>query len=263
MRGLSALLVAGLALPLGLVVTAACDSAGSCAEQGIRQYASEDYKSASKSFELAVAANGDNADHLLWLGRALGRRAERATGFAKLGAFGQARRARESFEKAIVVDPRHPVALRSLLDFYVAAPGIVGGGVAKAEPLAKRIAALNPADGQRAWATIHSGRKEFDRAESALREAVRLDPQEIGHQLSLASFLARQGRLDESDSLFAEALERAPDSPAVWFSRAKALVRAERGLEEARSLLNRYLAAELPTPDSDPHWQARELLEQI
>ena len=84
----------------------------------------------------------------------------------------------------------------------------------------------------------------------------------MGHLLSLASFLARRGRHGESDKLYTEALRIAPESPEVWFSRGKALVRAGRNPVEARELLERYLRADLPA-DATPRSEARQLLKQL
>ncbi len=257
-----ALTVAGLAVVAALHALA-CGAPSACFDDGVKLFVAEDYKESGKAFEQAVEGDPRNADYRIWQGRALGRRAERASGFAKLGALGLAKRVRESFEKAVELEPNNLDALESLLDFYVDAPGIVGGGVDKAEPIADRIAKISPARGRRAWASIHRARGEFDKAEAALREAVKLEPGEIEHLLSLASFLARRERYEESDRLFKQAFEREPDSPLVWYSRAKELVRAEREPAEAKRLLERYLATPLIRPDAEPYSEARKLLEEI
>ena len=90
-----------------------------------------------------------------------------------------------------------------------------------------------------------------------------LEPDELEHRLSLVSFPSRQSRYEESDALFAAALAEAPGSPAVWYSRAKALVRAKRHPAEARRLLERYLATPLAAPDAEPYSNARGLLGEL
>ena len=238
-------------------------AAGSALDRGIALFVQEDYKAAQKAFEEALAADSGNPDHLLWLGRTYGRRAERATGFRALGAFSLARKCRESFEQAIAIDPKHLAALQSLFDYYLNAPGIVGGGDDKAEALIPKMQAANPAAAQRARASLHEKREEHADAEAALRKAIELEPAEIGHRLSLASFLARRGRHADSDKLFAEALAEKPDSPEVWYSRAKALIRSERHPDEAKDLLERYLKTPLHAPDAEPYSNARKLLEEL
>ena len=214
------------------------------------------------AFEEAVQLVPNVSQYRVWLGRAYGRRAENTSKWKFFSALSLAGKARESFERAVELDGENKDALLSLFDFYLEAPGMVGGGVEKAAPLAARIEKLFPADGARCWAAIYEKRDEFAGAEEKLRLAHKLEPGEVGHLLSLASFLSRRGRYDESDQLYQQALQLAPESPDVWFSRGKALVRSGRNSAEARQLLGRYVNADLPA-DATPRSEARELLKQL
>ena len=231
-------------------------------EQGKRFYANEQYKRAVDVFEEAVKIEPNVSQYHVWLGRAYGRRAENTSRWKFFSALSLAGKTREHFERAVELDDKNKDALLSLLDFYREAPGMVGGGIEKAEELAAKIEKLYPADGARAWASIYEQRDDFQRAEEKLREARKLEPDEVDHQLSLASFLSRRGRYDESDQLYQQALQEAPESPDVWFSRAKALVRAGRNPDEARQLLERYVKADLP-PDATPRSEAKDLLKEL
>ena len=73
----------------------ACGTPEACFDAGVKLFVNEDYKEAGQAFERAVELEPQNAEYLIWQGRAWGRRAERASGFAKLGAFSLARRVRE------------------------------------------------------------------------------------------------------------------------------------------------------------------------
>lgn len=95
------------------------------------------------AFESAAQVAPKSSEGQLWLGRAYGRLAESN----KLLAFGRARKARAAFERAVELDPRNRDALDDLFEFYFEAPGIVGGGLDKAEGIAKQIAALDADDG--------------------------------------------------------------------------------------------------------------------
>ena len=246
----SALLLTLLAFQPGM------RGAGAQLEEGMQAYAREDFKTAVRLFEQAVEAHPRDADAHLWLGRAYGRRAERANWFSALGL---AKKTVRGFERAVELDGDNREALEDLLDYYINAPGIVGGGVDKAQPIADRIAKLNAAAGECAWAAILKQREKYDEAEKRLEKAIELEPENVGHVLSLAAFKAQRGWYDASDELFKKALAMAPDSPDVWFSRAKELVRAGRRPEEARELLKKYLAAGLK-PNAEPKSDARKLL---
>jgi tetratricopeptide (TPR) repeat protein len=249
-------------LALSLALAGLLAAAEAPLQRGIDLFEQEDYKAAQSAFEDALAADPDNPDHLLWLGRALGRRAERSTGFKALGAFSLARQCRERFEQAVAIDPYHTGSLQALFDYYINAPGIVGGGDDKAEALLPQMEAADIGAALRARAALHEKREQYDQAEALLRKAIALRPDEVGHRLSLASFLSRRARFDESDRSFAE-VKAQQDAPPLWFSRAKALIRSNRNPDEARGLLQRYLKTPLHTPDADPYSDARKLLDEL
>lgn len=235
-------------------------TAAACTEDGLALFVQEKYKESEKVFEQAVAENPKSAECRVWLGRAYGRRAERASGLAKIGALSLGRKLRVKFTEAVELEPENLVALQSLFAFHVEAPGIVGGDVDQARALAERIAALHPGMGLRAQAALHRRDEDWPAAEAALRKAIELEPEDVGHRLSLASFLARRERFAESDKIFEAMLKKHPDNPSVWFAFGKELSRAERRLPEARRLLERYLRTPLPEPDAEPYSVARALL---
>ena len=243
----------------------AADSAAGAYEKGIERYVAEDYKSAQKAFEQAVRAEPGNADYHVWLGRAYGRRAETNSGLKILSSYGLARKARASFQRAVDLDGENGGALESLFRYYLEAPPIVGGSVPQALAVARRIEAVDRAAGARARAAYHEAKKDFSAAEAALEKARALQPDDSGHLLGHASFLARRGRFAEADELFDEAFRRDPDNPAVWLSRAKASIAAKResAYDEARALLRRYLAVPLTGPDAEPYSNVRKLLKGI
>jgi len=238
-------------------------------ERGVRLFAQEEYAEAANALEKAVNAAPGESNYHLWLGRAVGRRAERMSKWKWWTALSLAKKTRTEFERAVELDESNQAALSDMLSFYTEAPTLVGGGLGQAEKIADLIAKLRPvpgkegsADGEKAWAIIDEKRGDFDSAEARLRKARSLEPENAGHLLTLASFLARRGWFDESDQIYAEALKLQPGSPEAWFSRAKALVRAGRKPAEARSLLNRYVEADLE-PGATPRWEARELLKEL
>ncbi len=217
-----------------------------------------DYKKAAESFERAFALEPANSEYALWLGRSYGRRAETAM---PLLAPKYAAKARGYFEKAVALDPRNDDALNDLFDYYLEAPGFLGGGYDKAEQVAKRIGALNPAQGLLAQAKLADRRKQFDTAEEKLRRAVQLAPRQVERVLDLARHLARHGQISESEAAFDLAERIAPDSPKVAFARAQIYIEQRRNLDEAKTLLNQYLESSL-TPDDPSRAQAEKLLKE-
>jgi tetratricopeptide (TPR) repeat protein len=218
-----------------------------------------DYKKATETLEKALAMGAGGADVYLWLGRAYGRRAESAGPFT---APGYASHARKMLEKAVELDISNREATGDLLDFYLDAPSFLGGGMNKAEELAKRVEPVDPPESQYLMAQIEDKRKRYDAAEQHLRRAVELAPRQVGRLLALARHLAKHGRTKESDAVFAEAASIEPRNPGLVFYRAETYVESRRNLEDARKLLQEYVTLPL-TPEDPPRESAQALLAKI
>jgi tetratricopeptide (TPR) repeat protein len=217
------------------------------------------YKKATEHLEKAVALAPQNAEGFLWLGRTYGRRAEIANPFT---APGYASKARQMFERAVALDPDNREAVGDLFDYYLDAPGFLGGGANKAAALAAQVAVRDPAEGQYYQARLDEHRKEYDSAEQHLRTALEMAPRQVGRVMALAKYLAAHGRNQESDALFEQAERLAPQDPRIIYERASAYVHSGRNLEEARRLLRRYLQAPV-TPSDPPKSDAESLLRKI
>jgi tetratricopeptide (TPR) repeat protein len=222
-------------------------------------YMQAEYKKATEALEKAVAAEPENSEYALWLGRAFGRRAETSSPFT---APGLASKARQYFEKAARLNPRNLEALTDLFEYYLEAPGFLGGGQDKAQAVAAEVAAIDPAEGHWSQAKLAEKRKEYGSAEDQLRRAIEVSPRQVGRFIDLARFLAKQGRFQESDQSLARAQKIAPDSPKLVFAQADLYIKHGRNLELARDLLTRYLSLAL-SPDDPPRSQAEKLLRQV
>jgi Flp pilus assembly protein TadD len=225
---------------------------------GRSHYGAGDFKRATDALEKAVALEPANAAHWLWLGRASGRRAETSS---MLTAPGYASKARQNFEKAVALDGRGLEAMSDLLEYYLEAPGFLGGGMDKAAAMAARIAAVDAAEGHQAQYRLALKRKDFGAAEQNLRRAAALEPGRIGRWIDLGKFLARQGRHEESEQMFAKAQALGADDPRLLFGRAEAYIGAGRNRETARDLLKRYLDSAL-TPEHPSRAEAQLLLKK-
>jgi Flp pilus assembly protein TadD len=215
-----------------------------------------DYKKATEAFEKALALAPRNSELHRLLGNVYGRRAETASVFT---APGYARKAHQYFEQAVALDPNNREAAANLFEYYLEAPGIMGGGIDKAANLVTHITSLDPPAGHHAQAQLERKRNRYEAAEEQLRRAAELAPRQAGRLIDLAKFLADRGRVKESDETFTEAEHISPDSPGLLFARAETYIRQKRNLKDARQLLERYLASQL-TPDDPSREDARALL---
>jgi tetratricopeptide (TPR) repeat protein len=226
---------------------------------GRNYYMQGEYKKATESLDKAAASDPDNGEIALWLGRSFGRRAETSSPFT---APGQASKARQWFEKAVELTPKNLEALSDLFEYYLEAPGFLGGGLDKAQAIAAKMSALDAAEGHWAAAKLAEKRKEFSSAEEQLRRAIDASPQRVGRILDLAKFLARQGRFQEADQSFARAEKVAPNSPRIVYAKADVYIKAGRNLEVAKILLKRYMTMKL-SPEDPTRADAAKLLKQV
>ncbi len=226
---------------------------------GMCYYMQGDPKKAGDFFEKAVELKPRESDYYLWLGRAFGRRAETSS---FVTAPGYAGKARDNFEKAVQLDPRNMEAISDLFEYYLEAPGFLGGGFDRATRLAAHMAEVNPAEGHWAQARLAEKRKQDRTAEEQLRRAIDLAPRQAGRLIDLAKLLAKSGRYQESEEAFRRAESIAPGAPKVLFARASVYIQTGRNLPLARQLLRQYLDSPL-TPDDPPRKEAERLLRQV
>jgi predicted Zn-dependent protease len=219
----------------------------------------QDYKKATETLERAASAEPRNSNVYLWLGRAYGHRAE--TAFA-IAAPALAVKARQSFEKAVELDSGNWMAVDDLFEYYLEAPGFLGGGMDKAAKMADLVARHDESQAVFDRARISEKSKQFDTAEAQLRHAVKLAPHQVGHAVALARFLSKRGRYDESDRAFEQAAASNPNTPKLIYMQADTLIEANRKLQEARELLRKYLTMTL-SPEDPSRQNAEALLRKV
>jgi tetratricopeptide (TPR) repeat protein len=226
---------------------------------GLDHYMRTEYKKAAEAFEKAFTAEPGNSDYALWLARAYGRRAETSN---PITAPMQASKAHQYFEKAVQLKPDNLEALNDLFEYYLEAPGFLGGGVDKARAIAEKIAAINPGDGHWAQAKLAEQRHEYTSAEEQLKRAMEVAPHQIGKLIELARLQAKHGQYKESDQNLARAESIAPNAPKLLFVKADIYIQTGRNLDVARNLLKQYMTCTL-TPDDPPRSEAERLLQKV
>src|ERR1035438_3124439 len=159
-------------------------------------YGLGEFKKATEWLEKAVAREPRNSDFHLWLGRAYGRRAETSN---LITAPGYANKARQQFEAATQLNPLSIDAQSDLFEYYLEAPGFLGGGFDKATAKAADLARINPSEGFSAQAKLDENRKEYRSAEAHLRRAIEAAPRSVSRLIELARLFNKQGRYQEVD----------------------------------------------------------------
>jgi tetratricopeptide (TPR) repeat protein len=206
--------------------------------------------------EKAVALDPENAQYHLWLGRIYGERADHA-GFWT--AAGLAKKVRGEFEAAVRLNPDSAEARTDLAEFYLEAPGIVGGGRDKAEAQAQKLATMDPVKAGWVKGRLAEKKKDLVSAENDYRAAIEASQGAGLAWLNLAFFYRHAGRLDSMEGAIQHASSAPVNQPEVLMECAEMLLRAKRDLPQATQLLRRYLSSN-PTAEAAPTFKAHYLL---
>jgi tetratricopeptide (TPR) repeat protein len=209
--------------------------------------------------EKAVALDPNNSDYHSWLGRVYGEKAEHSNFIAAARLAGKVR---DEFETAVRLNPKSVDARADLADFYMEAPGVVGGGKDKAELQAQEVAPLDAAQALRIRARIAEQKKDYATAESQYRAAIQASGGKGGAWLNLARFYRHTGRFDEMEDAIRHATAPELNRPDLLVGAAEMQINAGRSLQEAAQLLRRYLSSNATTEDA-PVFKAHYLLGTI
>src|SRR5260370_10001347 len=170
-------------------------------------FALADGDRAKSSCRKAVALDQGNSRYHLWLGRVYGEKADRAN---FLGAGGLAGKTRTGFERAVQLKPKDVEARLDLAEFYIAAPGIVGGGEQKAREQAQFIRTVDSGREHWIYARIAEKKKDSATAEREYRQYINLSKGDAEAWLNLALFFRHQKRFDEMEQAIIK-LSQAPN----------------------------------------------------
>lgn len=112
-------------------------------------------------------------------GGALGMKAKESNKFIALGMIGEVK---ESFEKAILLNPKHIDARWALIELYIQLPGIVGGSERKAQKYANELLKISSVDGYLSKGHIAEYFNRYNEAEKNYRKAIEIGGSKTTYQ---------------------------------------------------------------------------------
>ena len=206
--------------------------------------------------EKALRLDGSVARYHRQVAEVQGVMAQRSNVFQQVG---QARRFRKEIETALELDPRDVQARRDLVEFYLVAPGILGGDAKKAEVEVQQIAAIDRAEGFLAQARIAELRKDYVRAGALLHGAAALRPPSYRALMALADFSLASAHRDEAAAEAAARAALAIDAGRAGAYSILASIYAGRPVWAELEAVLTAAAKEVPD-DLAPYYRAAERL---
>jgi tetratricopeptide (TPR) repeat protein len=206
-------------------------------------------------FEAATKLDPKNTTYFLWLGRAYGREAQQANVLRQPGL---AKRTRTAWERAIELDPDNLDARSDLIQYYVQAPGFLGGSTEKALQQADEIRKRNALRGYLELGALYEREKKLTDAEKAYVAAAKENSDRHVGEYRLGVFYQNTGAFDKAFELFESMITANPSEFGALFQIGKTGAMSGQRLARAMEALEAYLQT---TPGrNDPslaaaHWR--------
>lgn len=201
-------------------------------------------------FEKAAKLDPKHAMTQHWLGVAYGRQAVGANKFRQAIL---AKRTKASFERAIALDPELLESRQFLVQYYLIAPGIVGGSMEKARAQAAEIAKRDPVRGHLARGAIFDREDNAAGAEREYLAAIQASPDSLEGYYGLGLMYQRTKQYGKAFDTYERVLVRRPaETRARYLIGRTAALSGER-LERAETALREYLR---PRPDASQQGNA-------
>jgi Tetratricopeptide repeat len=203
------------------------------------------YSSADKAVDLDLK----NADYHYFLGITSGYKAERSNWFSGLSL---ARKAQHEFLTAVQMNPGNVDSQRDLISYYIAAPGIAGGGDDKAQAQITALDVAHPVPARLARMELFENRKKFTEATNEARGVVTVRPRLVKSYLEVAEYFQNREDPASMRSTLSAIPRGLPPDPRVDYYLAVANILAGENIPDAQKTLNAYLLRQ-PPPRREDH----------
>jgi tetratricopeptide (TPR) repeat protein len=230
--------------------------------RGCQLFADRKPDKADDEFEKAVKLEDGNAVYHFWLGRAVGDQARDANPLRQPGL---ARRTKAEFEKAAALAPDYIEAREGLVEYYLEAPGILGGSKDKARAEAVEIGKRNPYRGGVLQVTIALRTNDTTGAIRGYESLIAANPDSAALYSALANLLATQRRWSGAwkavDRLNALRPDWMPARYAIGRMAAESGERLDQGEAALRAYLTQPPEAGQPS-HAGAHWRLGMIAEK-
>lgn len=219
----------------------------------------EDDEKAITWLEKAVSLNANNSDYHLWLGKAYSIKVQKVSILKKPTI---ARNIEKELKRAVELNPGNLDARSGLVQFYIAAPAIVGGSKEKAKAQAEEIKKIHLAQGHLALGMIYNLSKEYELAEKEYLTAIEKDTNTFQAYHKLAYCYSENKNFDKAFEVLEKLVRDHPEETNAYFTIGKIAVMAGKNLDRAEECLKIYLVSK-PGEDSPSPGLAHYILGSV
>jgi len=196
------------------------------------------YDDAVKSGEKAVSIDAKNSVYHQWLGEAYGQKADHASA---LSAYPLARKTQKEFETAVQLDEHNYDAAQDLVEYDCTAPGMVGGGADKAQPLIQKLLTLDAAEGHFAAGVCKAVKKDLPAADAEYAKALEGKPKSADRIYDIGDYFEQRGQGDKLLEVAAQGEKLAPkDLRGKYYRAVGEILKGEKNADSEK-LLKEYL----------------------
>src|SRR6267142_806536 len=217
------------------------------------------YDAAVNSAEKAVSLSPKNSEYHRWLGEAYGAKADHAS---MLSAYSLARKTQKEFQAAVDLDAHNFDAQQDLIEYDCAAPGMVGGGEEKAQPLIEKLMKMDAAEGHYATGICRAQKKDYAAADAEFAKALDGKPKTANRIYDIGDYFVQRKNAEKLLAVAAAGEDLAPHDLRGKFYRGVALILQGEKPAEAEKLLKDYLQlapmnSDYPRPWAAHYWLGR------
>lgn len=196
--------------------------------------------------EKAVSLDPRSSEYYDWLGKAYGTQAERASILKQPFL---AKKTKSAWEKAIALDPDNIGAREDIIQYYLLAPGFLGGNKEKAKQQAAEVKRRNSYRGALVAAQVCAQVKDHGCAESELKWVINTYPDSSLGYTSLSAYYASEKQFDRAFAVIDARLKARPTDPVALYSLGRTVSISGQNLERGDEALRAYIAA---PPENGP-----------
>lgn len=192
-----------------------------------------------RQFEQCVKIDDTNAECHAWLGNALGNAAQHANKF-KLPFL--AKRTKKEFDRAVDLDPGNIEGRSGELQYYMHAPGFLGGSMDKAREQAAEIDRRNKLRGALAYAQLAEHEKNTADAEAAYQRAIAAAPDSVVGYNGLVNLYASEKRWTDAFATLDRIAARLPNEGNIPLAVARVAYLSGEQLARGEEAAKRWIA---------------------